>query len=69
MAAEGHELSAGDYIVHHLTFWQNHPPKAVADFSVFNYDSMFFSLTIGARTTWVASTKPPSPGSPAVPSR
>ena len=29
MAAEGHELSAGDYIVHHLTFWQNHPPKAV----------------------------------------
>jgi len=54
MAAEGQEqLSAGDYIVHHLTFWQNHPPKAVADFSVFNYDSIFFSLTIGITVCWL----------------
>ncbi len=47
MAAEGQQLSAGDYIVHHLTFWQNHPPKSVADFSVFNYDSILFSVLLG----------------------
>ncbi|TMH14307.1 MAG: F0F1 ATP synthase subunit A [Betaproteobacteria bacterium] len=66
MAAEGHELSAGDYIVHHLTFWQNHPPKAVADFSVFNYDSMFFSLTIGAIVCWLLwrAARKATPGVP-----
>ncbi|MED5620798.1 F0F1 ATP synthase subunit A [Ideonella sp. BN130291] len=47
MAAEGHELSAGDYIVHHLTFWQNQKSKAVVDFSVFNYDSIIFSILLG----------------------
>ena len=67
MAAEGQEqLSAGDYIVHHLTFWQNHPPKAVADFSVFNYDSMFFSLTIGAIVCWLLwrAARKATPGVP-----
>src|SRR5437762_14127768 len=66
MAAEGHELIAGDYIVHHLTFWQNHPPKAVADFSVFNYDSMFFSLTIGAIVCWLLwrAARKATPGVP-----
>ncbi|MEW6704928.1 MAG: F0F1 ATP synthase subunit A [Pseudomonadota bacterium] len=47
MAAEGQQLSAGDYIVHHLTFWQNHAPKSVADFSVFNYDSILYSVLLG----------------------
>ena len=67
MAAEGHEqLSAGDYIVHHLTFWQNHPPKAVADFSVFNYDSMFFSLTLGIVVCWLLwkAARKATPGVP-----
>ena len=67
MAAEGQEqLSAGDYIVHHLTFWQNHPPKAVADFSVFNYDSMFFSLTLGIVVCWLLwkAARKATPGVP-----
>jgi F-type H+-transporting ATPase subunit a len=67
MAAEGHEqLSAGDYIVHHLTFWQNHPPKAVADFSVFNYDSIFFSLTLGVIVCWLLwkAARKATPGVP-----
>jgi len=55
-AAEGaaeQGLSAGEYILHHLTFWQNHPPKAVADFSVFNYDSIFFGIALGVLCCWV----------------
>ncbi|TFZ06994.1 F0F1 ATP synthase subunit A [Ramlibacter henchirensis] len=46
MAAE-HGPTAGEYIVHHLTFLQNHPPKNVVDFSVFNWDSLFWAITLG----------------------
>ncbi|AMO22957.1 F0F1 ATP synthase subunit A [Ramlibacter solisilvae] len=45
--------TAGEYILHHLTFWQNQPPKAVADFSVFNFDSIFFGVVLGALGCWV----------------
>jgi len=68
MAAEGQTLSAGDYIVHHLTFWQNQPPKAVADFSVFNYDSIFYAALIGVVASfflWRAARK----ATPGVPGR
>src|SRR4030095_6700592 len=53
MAAEGQALTAGEYIVHHLTFWQNHPPKAVVDFSVFNYDSMLYAVLLGGCACWL----------------
>ena len=46
MAAE-HGPTAGEYIVHHLTHLQNHKPKAVVDFSVFSFDSLFFSILLG----------------------
>jgi F-type H+-transporting ATPase subunit a len=46
-AAAAHGPTAGEYILHHLTFWQNHPPKAVADFSVFNFDSLFYGVLLG----------------------
>ncbi|MEJ6021658.1 F0F1 ATP synthase subunit A [Ramlibacter sp. PS4R-6] len=46
-AAAAHGPTAGEYILHHLTFWQNHPPKAVADFTVLNYDSLIFATLIG----------------------
>jgi F-type H+-transporting ATPase subunit a len=45
--------TAGEYILHHLTFWQNHPPKAVADFSVFNFDSLIFATTLGVLGCWL----------------
>ena len=48
MAAEGQALSAGDYIVHHLTHLQNAKPKGLVDFSVLNYDSIILSIVIGA---------------------
>jgi F-type H+-transporting ATPase subunit a len=68
MAAEGHELSAGDYIIHHLTFWQNKASNAVADFSVLHIDSIFFSVLLAAATflfLWKAARK----ATPGVPGR
>jgi F-type H+-transporting ATPase subunit a len=53
MAAESQAPTAGEYIVHHLTFWQNHPPKAVVDFSVFNFDSIFYAVLLGALGCWL----------------
>ena len=46
LAAEGaeHGQTAGEYIVHHLTFWQNQKPGNVVDFSVFNWDSMLWAI-------------------------
>ncbi|WP_213958457.1 MULTISPECIES: F0F1 ATP synthase subunit A [unclassified Variovorax] len=63
MAAENaaeHGQTAGEYIIHHLTQLQNVKPKAVVDFSVFNYDSMFFSIALGAIgcfILWLAARK------------
>jgi F-type H+-transporting ATPase subunit a len=51
-AAE-HGMTAGEYIVHHLTFLQNHKAANVVDFSVFNLDSMFFSTLLGVITCYV----------------
>lgn len=47
MSAEAHAPSASEYIVHHLTHWQNKPQTEIVDFSVFNIDSLFFSIVIG----------------------
>ena len=48
MAAEGHAPTAGEYIIHHLTHLRNHEQKAVADFSVLNFDSIFWAVLLGA---------------------
>src|SRR3954471_9646599 len=55
MAAEnaGHGPSAGEYIVHHLTFLQNQKPKNVVDFSVFNYDSLIIGALVGILGCWL----------------
>ena len=47
MAAEAHAPTAGEYIVHHLTHLGNGKPKSLVDFSVVNYDSVFFSILLG----------------------
>jgi F-type H+-transporting ATPase subunit a len=56
MAAQGqaeHAPSAGEYIVHHLHHLQNKAQHGVADFSVFNLDSLFFSIVLGALGCWL----------------
>jgi F-type H+-transporting ATPase subunit a len=45
--------TAGEYIVHHLTHLQNHKPANVVDFSVFNFDSIFFSVLMGVLGCWL----------------
>ena len=65
MAAEGHGPTAGEYIVHHLTHLQNWSlkpvtQKAVVDFTVFNFDSLFCSLLLGVLgcfLLWLAARK------------
>ena len=63
MAAENaaeHGPTAGEYIVHHLTHLQSAKPSGVADLSVFNFDSLFFSIALGALgcfLLWLAARK------------
>ena len=45
--------TAGEYIVHHLHHLQNQAPKAVADFSVCNLDSLFYSISLGILGCWL----------------
>jgi F-type H+-transporting ATPase subunit a len=50
MAAEEHAaqgLTAGEYIGHHLTHLQSQKQTGVIDFSVFNLDSIFWSVLLG----------------------
>jgi F-type H+-transporting ATPase subunit a len=51
MAAEA--PSAGEYIIHHLQHLQNKKQTAVVDFSVFNFDSIFWSVSLGILGCWL----------------
>ncbi len=53
MAAEAHAPTSGEYIVHHLTHLQNHKQTAIVDFTVFNLDSIFFSVLLGVLVSFV----------------
>lgn len=63
MAAETageHGETAGEYIIHHLTHFQNHRAAGVVDFSVFSFDSIFFSVllgVIGCGLLWLAARR------------
>jgi len=54
MAAEGHAPTAGEYITHHLQHWQKNfalvdtKQTGIVDFSVFNLDSLIYSVVLGA---------------------
>jgi F-type H+-transporting ATPase subunit a len=52
MAAESGP-TAGEYIVHHLAHLQNKKPAGVADFTVFNFDSIFWAVSLGILTCWL----------------
>ena len=51
MAAENGP-TAGEYIGHHLTHLQNKPMSGVIDFSVYNLDSIFWSILMGVLGTF-----------------
>jgi F-type H+-transporting ATPase subunit a len=57
MAAETvageHAQTSGEYIIHHLTHLQNHKASNVVDFTVINFDSLFFAIAVGAIGCWL----------------
>jgi F-type H+-transporting ATPase subunit a len=40
--------SPGAYITHHITFLTNQAPHGIVDFSVVNYDTVFFSILLAS---------------------
>ena len=49
----GKELTAGEYIIHHLQHLQTGKQSAVVDFSVFNADSIFWATSLGVLTCFI----------------
>ena len=57
MAAEAHAAehngpTAGEYISHHLTHLRSQEQTGIVDFSVINYDSLFWSILVGVLGLW-----------------
>ena len=58
LATTAHGPTAGEYIGHHLTHWQNKPMSGVIDFSVYNLDSIFWAVllgVVGSLFMWLAA--------------
>jgi F-type H+-transporting ATPase subunit a len=58
-AAE-HALTSGQYITHHLGHLRSSPQPGIVDFSVINYDTLFWSISMAVITClllWAASRK------------
>lgn len=56
--SSGNALTAGEYIGHHLTHWQNKPMSGVIDFSVYNIDSIVWAVllgVVGSLFLWLAA--------------
>jgi F-type H+-transporting ATPase subunit a len=75
MSTTGHEAAAnapnaGEYVLHHLANLNSsgHPQSVMIDFSIINYDTLFFSIALGAAglfLMWLAARK----ATPGVPGR
>jgi F-type H+-transporting ATPase subunit a len=60
MAASGHAPTATEYIVHHLTHLSTGKQKSIIDFSVFNVDTIIFSILVMSGVLlllWLAARK------------
>lgn len=60
MAAAGQAPTSGEYVQHHLVHLQNTKQVGPLDFSVVNFDSLFFSIALGALVCfvlWLAARK------------
>jgi F-type H+-transporting ATPase subunit a len=53
MAASGHAPTATEYIVHHLTHLSTGQQKSIIDFSVFNIDTIIFSVLVASGVLFV----------------
>jgi F-type H+-transporting ATPase subunit a len=60
MSAAEQGPTSGEYIIHHLTHWQNKTQTEIVDFNVFNIDSIFWSVLLGVLgcfLLWKAASK------------
>lgn len=62
MATEGTAPTASEYVIHHLGHFNNtgRPQENIVDWSIINFDTMFFSIAIGLLTIfllWLAARK------------
>ncbi len=60
VGAAAHAPTSGEYIKHHLGHLRSGPQTAFADFSVINYDTIFWSVTMALVTMlilWAVSRK------------
>ena len=53
MSAEQTPITAGEYIIHHLTQWTSAPRAGVIDFSIVDVDSIIFAVGLGALACFV----------------
>ena len=53
MAATGQAPTATEYIVHHLTHLSSAKQKVIIDFSIVNFDTVFFSVLMLGVTLWI----------------
>ena len=49
-ASESRLLDPAEYITHHMTFFSSKPQVNVVDFSIINYDTLFWSILTGVIT-------------------
>ncbi|MBN9331416.1 MAG: F0F1 ATP synthase subunit A [Comamonas sp. SCN 67-35] len=65
-SAVEHGPTAGEYVIHHLHFWQNKASNAVFDMSVIHIDTVIFSILLAAITFWIlwAAARKASSGVP-----
>ncbi|CAM2138849.1 ATP synthase Fo complex subunit a [Pararobbsia alpina] len=65
-AAEPHTLDPSEYISHHLTNFANKHQTSIVDFSVWNWDTLFWSILMGLVTIGILhlAARKASPGVP-----
>lgn len=60
MSATEHAPTASEYIVHHLGHFSTHHQDKIVDFSIFNMDTIFWSIfsgIVGSLLLWLAARK------------
>src|ERR1700731_2869559 len=65
-SGETRPLDPSEYIAHHMTFFSNKHQTSVIDFTIVNYDTLFWSLAMAVLTVvilWVAARRA-TPGVP-----
>ena len=65
-AAEPHKLDPSEYISHHLTNFSNKHQTSIVDFSVWNWDTLFWSVLMGLLTIFILhmAARKATPGVP-----